>query len=351
MTDLLAATAELVAIPSESLDEAEIVDHIESRLAQAPWLEVERVGNNVVARTHLGRSQRLVLAGHVDTVPANGNAAPQIDGDVLWGLGAADMKGGVAVFLDLAVSVSEPTVDLTFVFYEAEEISLEHNGLHRLSRDRPDLLTGDAAILGEPTGALVEAGCQGTLRAQVTLMGERAHTARPWMGRNAIHRLAPALDVLAAYTERRPVLDGCEYREAVQAVHIEGGVFGNVVPDRAVLRINHRFAPDRSPEEAVAHVRGLVAPAMEEGDEFEILDLAHAAPPALGHPLLAGLVAVAGPPRAKLGWTDVSFFAAAGIPATNYGPGEPTLAHSREERVDRAQLDTVHRTLAKLITS
>jgi succinyl-diaminopimelate desuccinylase len=351
VTDLLAATAELVAIPSESLDEAAIIDHIGARLATAPWLRVERLGNNLVARTDLGRGQRLVLAGHVDTVPANDNAAPRIDDDVLWGLGSADMKGGVAVFLDLALTVAEPTVDLTYVFYEAEEISLEHNGLHRLSRDRPDLLAADAAVLGEPTGAMVEAGCQGTLRAQVTFKGERAHTARPWMGRNAIHRIAPVLSALAAYEERRPVLDGCEYREAVQAVHVEGGVFGNVVPDRAVLRINHRFAPDRNEDEAVEHVRSLVAPAMDEGDEFEILDLAKAAPPSLGHPLLARLVDAAGPPRAKLGWTDVSFFASAGIPATNYGPGEPTLAHSQDERVSRDQLETVHRTLIQLITS
>lgn len=350
MTDLLAATADLIAIPSESHHESAIVEHLEARLRSASWLSVERVGHNLVARTDLGRGQRLVLAGHVDTVPANGNEEPRIEGDVLWGLGAADMKGGVAVFLDLALTVSDPGVDLTFVFYDAEEVALEHNGLRRLSRERPDLLAADAAILGEPTGAVVEAGCQGTLRAEVTLAGERAHTARPWMGRNAIHRLAPILETLAGYQERRPVLDGCEYREAVQAVHVEGGVFGNVVPDRAVLRINHRFAPDRSEEEAVVHVRELVDPHMTDGDGFEILDLAGAAPPSLDHPLLAHLVAEAGPPRAKLGWTDVSFFAAAGIPATNFGPGEPTLAHNKDERVERAQLESVHRTLLKVIT-
>jgi succinyl-diaminopimelate desuccinylase len=350
VTDLLAATADLVAIASESHQEAAIADHFEQRLRAAPWLAVERIGNNVVARTDLGRSRRLALAGHLDTVPANGNAEPRIEGDTLWGLGAADMKGGLAVFLDLALSVSEPAVDLTFVFYDGEEVALEHNGLRRLSRERPDLLAADAAVLGEPTGAWIEAGCQGTLRVAVTLAGERAHTARPWMGRNAVHRLGPLLATLASYEERRPVLDGCEYREALQAVHVEGGVWGNVVPDRAEVRVNHRFAPDRTDDEALAHVRAVVEPHLEEGDGFEVLDLAGAAPPSLDHPLLGALAARAGRTRAKLGWTDVSFFAAAGIPATNFGPGEPTLAHSAGERVDRDQLDAVHAALLSLVT-
>lgn len=352
MTDLLARCAELVDIPSVSRDEAAISDHIEAQLRGCGWLEVDRVGNNVVARTALGRGQRLVLAGHTDTVPANGNEGARIEGDTLWGLGAADMKAGVAVFLELALAVDEPAVDVTYVFYECEEIALEHNGLRILLAERPELLAGDAAILGEPTGARVEAGCQGTLRAAVTLAGERAHTARPWMGRNAIHRLGEVLRRLEAYDERRPVLDGCEYREAVQAVGVEGGVAGNVVPDRARLLVNHRFAPDRSPDEAVAHVRSLLDGVLDEagGDTFEILDLAAAAAPGLDHPLLAGLVARAGAPRAKLGWTDVSFFAAAGVPATNYGPGEPTLAHTRDERVERDQLEAVHATLLALLT-
>ena len=255
MADLLALTADLVGIPSESHDEGAITGFLRSELDATPWLTVDQLGNNVVARTQLGRPLRLIIAGHTDTVPINDNGQPRVEGDTLWGCGASDMKSGLAVMLELARTVSEPAVDVTYVFYEAEEVDAVHNGLRRLFGERPDLVVGDAALLGEPTDGTIEAGCQGTMRAEIVLAGERAHTARPWMGRNAIHRLGPVLDRLAAYVERRPVIDGCEYREAVQAVLVEGGVAGNVVPDRARLRVNHRFAPDRSPAEAEAALR------------------------------------------------------------------------------------------------
>jgi succinyl-diaminopimelate desuccinylase len=315
-------------------------------------LDVDRVGDNVVARTALGRAQRLVLAGHLDTVPANGNERARIDGDTLHGLGSADMKGGLAVFLELARTVPEPVVDVTWVFYVCEEVAQADNGLKALQATRPDLLAGDAAILGEPTGAQVEAGCQGTLRLDVTLRGERAHTARPWMGRNAIHRLGRLLDQVARYEERRPVLDGCEYREALQAVRVAGGVAGNVVPDSATVQLNHRFAPDRSPEDALAHVRAVLGDTMDEagGDTLALADVAPGAMPGLTHPLLSALVTGSGhPPRAKLGWTDVAFFAAAGVPATNFGPGDPTIAHTAGEHVKKADLDAAYATLAGLL--
>ena len=349
MTDLLRYTAELVDIPSISLDEAAIADHLEARLRSVPWLSVDRVGDNVVARTSLGRPHRLVLAGHTDTVPANGNERARIEGDVLHGLGSTDMKAGVAVFAELACTVAEPAVDVTYVFYVAEEIAAEHNGLRVLFEERPDLVAGDAALLGEPTGGDIEAGCQGTMRLVLTMAGERAHTARPWMGRNAIHRMGEVLARLAAYQERRPVLDGCEFREAVQAVAVEGGVAGNVVPDRATLTVNHRFAPDRTPEEAEAHVRDVLGP-LEEGDSLVVADLAPGAAPGLDHPLLRTLIDRNRlPVRAKLGWTDVARFAAAGIPAANFGPGDATLAHTRDERVERAPIEAVHRALRDLL--
>lgn len=353
MTDLLGRCAGLVDIPSVSHHEEAITAHIEAELRALPWLEVTRIDRNVVARTSLGRPQRLILAGHTDTVPVNENATATVVGDTLWGLGACDMKGGLAVALELARSVPEPAIDITYVFYECEEVAAEFNGLRKLLADRPDLLEGDAAVLGEPTDARVEAGCQGTLRVAVRLAGARAHTARPWMGRNAIHRAGPILERMASYTGRRPVLNGCEFREAVQAVGISGGVAGNVVPDRVELTVNHRFAPDRSLEQALAEVRGLVGEDLDEsaGDEFELLDQSPPAPPALDHPMLASLVASTGqPPRAKLGWTDVAFFAVAGIPATNFGPGDPTLAHSRDERVERASLDAAYAALHRLVT-
>lgn len=350
MTDLLALTAELVDIPSVSRDERALADHLEARLRALPHLEVTRHLDNVVARTALGRSSRLLLAGHTDTVPVNGNAGARIEGDVLHGLGSSDMKAGVAVALALAEAVPEPALDVTWVFYAGEEIEGSANGLGHLFRDRPDLLAADAAVVGEPTDGLVEGGCQGSLRVAVVLRGARAHTARPWKGVNAIHRLGAVLAAVAGYEPRCPVLDGCEFREALQAVSVEGGVAGNVVPDRAVVTLNHRFAPDRTPAEAEAAVRALLAPVLAEGDEVELLDVAPGAPPALDHPLLADLAARSpGPVRAKLGWTDVARFAAQGIPACNFGPGDPTLAHTREERVDRAPIEAVYATLAALL--
>ncbi|MGH9274029.1 MAG: succinyl-diaminopimelate desuccinylase [Acidimicrobiales bacterium] len=350
--DLLARTAALVDIPSVSHDEAAIADRIEADLRALPHLSVERVGANVVARTELGRSVRVVLAGHTDTVPVNGNAAARIDGDVLWGLGATDMKGGLAVMLALAEAVPAPAVDVTFVFYAGEEVSAEHNGLGHLARDRPDLLAGDVAILGEPTDGEIEAGCQGTMKLEVTVHGARAHTARPWMGRNAVHRLGAVLRAVESFPERRPVIDGCEYREALQAVAVSGGVAGNVVPDLASVTLNRRFAPDRTPEEAEAEIRELLEPVLEPGDEVRLVDVAPAAAPGLGHPILRALIDDHHlPVRAKLGWTDVARFAAAGIPACNLGPGDATLAHTADERVDRAALDRTYNVLHKVLTT
>jgi succinyl-diaminopimelate desuccinylase len=344
--DLLALTAQLVDIPSVSLGEQAIADFLEAELRAVPWLTVDRVGDNVVARTSLGRPQRLLLVGHTDTVPVNENDRARIDGDVLHGLGACDMKGGCAVFLELARTISEPTVDVTYVFYVAEEIAAEHSGLLQLFDERPDLMAGDAAILGEPTGAAVEAGCQGTLRARVTYTGARAHTARPWMGVNAIHKAGTLLSSLDAYDARRPVIDGCEYREALQAVAIEGGVAGNVVPDRATVTLNHRFAPDRTAEEAAAHVREVAGAC----DDFELLDVMPGAPPALDHPLLAKL-ARGRETRAKLGWTDVARMYEHGIPACNFGSGDPTIAHTRDEHVTRADIEAVHGALLEVLTT
>jgi succinyl-diaminopimelate desuccinylase len=352
VTDLLARSAELVDIPSVSHQEAAIAGHVETALRAAPWLEVDRVGNTVVARTQLGRARRLVLAGHLDTVPPNGNEGARLEGDTLWGLGAADMKGGLAVLCQLAVTARQPVVDISYVLYECEEVDPQHNGLALLANRRPDLLLGDAAILAEPTGGRVEAGCQGTMRVAVTLTGERAHTARPWMGVNAIHRLAPVLSIVASYQERCPVIDGCEYRESLQAVGIEGGVANNVVPDRARLVLNHRFAPDRHADDAFSWLRDLLGPAIHiaRGDAVEVQSVSHPAPPALDHPLLAGLVERSGvAARAKLGWTDVAFFSARGVPATNFGPGEPVLAHTANERVARHELETAYGALRSLV--
>lgn len=348
--DLLAETAALVDIASPSLEESTFADHVETRLRAVAWLSVDRVGDNVVARTELGHSQRLLLVGHLDTVPANGNAESRIDGDTLWGLGSADMKSGLAVFLHLAETVAEPGIDVTYVFYAAEEIAAEHSGLLELYRERPDLLAGDAAVLGEPTDGWLEAGCQGTARVRLTFRGARAHTARPWMGRNAIHRLGEALTRIDRFEARSPVIDGCEYREAMQAVFVEGGVAGNVVPDTATLTVNLRIAPDRTVDEALDGLRQLLDGVLEPDDGFEVVDRAPPAPPSLTHPLIGRLVDDGAPVRAKLGWTDVARFAEHGMPAVNFGPGDATVAHTADEHVERSSIERVHRALRLLLT-
>ena len=349
--DTFLLAADLVAVPSVSFNEARITDLIEEALCRGgAHLDVSRIGDNLVARTDLGRQWRLVLAGHTDTVPPSGNAEAHIDGDVLWGLGAADMKGGLAVLLELAANVRLPVVDVTYVFYAREEVDSAHSGLREVAAARADLLAGDVALLLEPTGGIVEAGCQGTMRIKVTLAGERAHTARAWMGRNAIHRLGALLAVVDGYEPRRPVISGCEFREGLQAVEVTGGVAGNVVPDEAVLAINHRFAPDRTPEQAEAHLRSLIEPLLESGDTVEVVDMAAPADPGLDHSLLEALVRNSGtPPRAKLGWTDASFFAQRGVPASNFGPGDPLLAHTSQEQLHRDSVHKVYRVLEDLL--
>jgi succinyl-diaminopimelate desuccinylase len=352
MTDLLAATVDLMAMPSVSGEEAEIADAVHKTLAACTWLEVERIGDNVVARTDLGRDHRLVLAGHLDTVPPGANARPRVDGDTVWGVGASDMKGGLAVMLDLATTVQTPSVDLTWCFYAREEISRNQSGLLELWQQRPDLLSGDAAILGEPTSAVVEAGCQGTMRVRITLRGVRAHTARPFTGRNAIHRLGALLLRVADWPPREVVLDGCTYAEQLQAVGIEGGVASNVVPDEAVVTLNHRYAPDRGQAEAEAFLHELLDPELEldGGDMWEMLDAGDGAPPSLGHPLLKALVVQSGaPPKAKVGWTDVASFWEHGVPAANFGPGDPLVAHHPDERVSRQQLERAREVLVALL--
>jgi succinyl-diaminopimelate desuccinylase len=349
---LLDRTARLVQVASVSRQEQELADLVEGELRALDGFEVERIGNSVVARGADRPSGRLVLAGHLDTVPPAG-PGPGVERqpDAVAGLGAVDMKGGLAVLLELAERAATATVGLTFVFYACEEVSQEENALGHLALERPELLQGDAAVLAEPTGGVVEAGCQGSARLRVLLGGRRAHTARPWTGVNAVHRLAPLLGRLAAYEGRRVRLDDCEYWEQLQAVGVVGGTAGNVVPDAVELVLNHRFAPDRSGPEALAALEAWLAPDLDgdQGDRLEVLDLAEGARPHLSSPWLAALVAATGQaPRAKLGWTDVATFAALGVPAANFGPGDPTLAHSPREVVSGGELQQAFEVLAAL---
>lgn len=351
--DLLALAAEMVAIDSVSHNESALADAIEADLRRTGWLSVERMGDTVVARTELARPSRVVLAGHLDTVPAHGEVKAEIQGDVLSGLGSTDMKGGLAVMLALAVTIECPASDVTYVFYPCEEVGQEHNGLRELAVTRRELLAADAAVLGEPTSGFVEAGCQGTLHAVARFAGKRAHTARPFTGVNAIHRTASLIELMSGYEPCRVLLDGCEYTEQFQAVGIEGGIAGNVVPDKAAVKVNFRFAPDRTAADAVAALQELIGSALDlgAGDVLEVLEVTEGAPPSLGAPALARLVSASGrQARAKVGWTDVATFASIGVPAANFGPGDPLLAHTADEHVSRSELVHAWGVLEKLVT-
>jgi succinyl-diaminopimelate desuccinylase len=331
--DAVTLTARLVDVPSVSREEKALADLVESALRQVPHLRVERDGDAVVAMTGLGRRERVVLAGHLDTVPVADNLPSRLDADgLLWGCGTSDMKAGVAVQLRLAATLDAPNRDVTYVFYDAEEIAAEFNGLRRLAERHPGWLAGDFAVLMEPTGCRVDGGCQGTLRVEVRMTGRRAHSARSWLGDNAIHKAAPVLARLAAYEPRRVEIDGLVYPEGLNAVLISGGHAANVIPDVCTVTVNYRFAPDQTEAQALERVREVF-----EGYEVVLTDSAPGALPGLSQPAAAAFLAAIGtPPAAKEAWTDVARFAALGIPAVNYGPGDPTLAHTREEHVAAA---------------
>lgn len=343
-------TRALCDIESVSGNERPIADAIEAALSGAKHLTVTRLGDAVVARTDLGRDKRVVIAGHIDTVPVNNNLPTRFETDggveYLWGRGTVDMKAGVAVQLKLAAELTEPVVDLTWIWYDHEEVSEDLNGLGRIARARPDLLEGDFAILGEPTRAEIEGGCNGNVRVEVRAFGTRAHSARAWVGHNAIHDLAPALAKLAAFEPREVEVDGLVYREGLNAVGISGGVAGNIIPDEAMVHVNYRFAPSRTPEEAVEFLRDFFA-----GFDVTVVDLAAGARPGLDSPLAKELVAKTGVDATpKYGWTDVARFSALGVPAVNYGPGDPLKAHADDERVATEQIESCERGLREWLT-
>jgi succinyl-diaminopimelate desuccinylase len=343
-------TADLVDIESVSGEEGRIADAVQAALLGYPALEVQRLGNVVVARTALGRSQRVILAGHLDTVPTADNLPSRVVDGRLYGCGTSDMKAGVALQLRAAHLVGsgalQPSLDLTWLFYDCEEVESARNGLNRVASSSPSLLQADLAILLEPTNGVVEGGCQGSLRAVIATSGIRAHSARSWLGSNAIHAAAPILQRLAGYQAATVPVEGLTYREGLNAVAISGGVAGNVIPDSCRVTVNYRFAPDKSKAEAEAHVRSVF-----DGFAVEVVDIAPAARPGLDRPLVQRVVtALGGEPQAKLGWTDVARFAALGIPALNFGPGDPNLAHTVDESVDLAVLAAAERSLLTFLS-
>lgn len=357
--DVVSLTEAVCDIASVSLDESVLADAIEAALRDLSHVTVTRLGNTIVARTDLGRAERVVLAGHIDTVPLTVDAGSgevtnlptrrvrEGEEEILLGRGTVDMKGGVAVALWLAAHVVAPSRDVTYVWYDNEEVESAKNGLGRLARTEPELLAGDFAILMEPTAAVVEGGCNGTLRADVIVPGRAAHSARWWMGTNAIHAAGEVLDRLRRYQPADVDVDGLVYREGLSAVGIAGGIAGNVIPDRCVISVNYRFAPSRTEAEAQAHVRGVF-----DGFEVVLTDSAPGARPGLNHPAAAAFVlAVGGAPRAKQGWTDVARFSALGMPALNFGPGDPQLAHHDDEQVDVREIETCEQRMRDWLTA
>ncbi|XAS66299.1 succinyl-diaminopimelate desuccinylase [Micrococcaceae bacterium Sec5.7] len=359
--DVALLTAALMDINSVSGNEKALADAVELALGAVPGLSMVRDGDSIIARTNLGRPERVILAGHLDTVPlplteGSLGTIPStwesgVPGEgVLYGRGATDMKGGVAVQLALAASMfdggARPGKDVTFVFYDHEEVEATKSGLGRLVRNYGDLLDGDFAILLEPTDGTVEGGCNGTIRFEATTEGEAAHSARAWMGNNAIHAAAPILGRLAAYQAQTINVDGLDYRESLNAVRIHGGTAGNVIPDRCVVEINYRFAPDKTPDQAEALVRELLG-----GFDVVRTDSAAGARPGLNHPAAASFVAAVGAePKPKYGWTDVARFSELGIPAVNFGPGDALLAHKDNEHVEAEAIRECLRALRTWLT-
>ena len=350
-SDVVDLTRVICDIESVSGNEKELADSIEQALKAYYHLEVIRDGDAIVAKTNLGREKRVVIAGHIDTVPVANNLPVKLvsleRSHVLFGRGTVDMKAGVAVQLKLAAELTEPNVDVTWVFYDHEEVDSALNGLGRISRNRPELLEGSFAVLCEPSNARVEGGCNGTMRVSIKLSGVKAHSARPWMGENALHKAAGPLSILANYVPLEVEVDGLTYRESLNAVLLSAGIAANVIPDEAVITVNYRFAPSKSHVEAEAYLRQVF-----EGYELEVTDFADGARPGLDLPEAAAFVQATGTePFPKYGWTDVARFSALGIPAVNFGPGDPNKAHADDEAVEIDQIYSCENALRNWLTA
>ena len=370
LTDALSLTRQMIDIPSVSGQEGPLADAVEAALrsagfGSAPALEILRDGDAVCARTRLGLPQRVVLAGHLDTVPIADNVPGRTeirDGvEVVWGRGSVDMLGGCAAALALACEAgpliaagahAALTADVTWIFYDHEEVASHLNGLGRLQRNHPHWLAGDLALLGEPTAAHVEGGCNGTLRVIARFPGRAAHSARAWMGSNAIHAMAPVIERIADYGNPVELVDGLEFRESLSVVRVEGGIANNVIPEAASMTVNYRFAPSKRADDALEWVRSL----FEDTDAtIEVDDLCEGARPGADSPVAERFLAVARRVAAeagaelglaaKVGWTDVARFTQVGVPAMNFGPGDPLLAHTRDEHAPVSDIVRVHRTL------
>jgi succinyl-diaminopimelate desuccinylase len=320
----------LCKIPSPIGEEAELCTAVADRVGKVPLASaVRRYGNSIVVPLTRGTGgPHVALVGHLDVVRTDHDAPPRIEGDKLYGPGASDMKSGLALMLDVAERGARPNVDLTLVFYAREEGPFVENELGPVLEQDDELRAASIAVCLEPSDNRLQLGCAGSVHGNVRFHGRTSHSARPWEGENAIHKAAPFLTRLAALSPRRSQIDGLEWAAVTSATLAKAGRARNIIPDLFEINVNHRFGPDRTLEQAKAHLVELASP---EG-EVIFVDEAPPALPFRKHPLVealaaSGVVSV----EPKQAWTDVARFSALGVPAVNFGPGVNSQAHQRNE--------------------
>jgi succinyl-diaminopimelate desuccinylase len=334
---LAARTLELVDVPSESRREAALFEHVRGVLGGAE-LDVLDLGDSCLLARPAGRRPRALLAGHFDTVPAQGNIPGHRDAERVHGLGASDMKGGLAVMVELALAGA----DVGVLFFPREELPFRDTALTPLLQREPAELDADVVFVMEPTDCAIHAGCLGNVNATWRFHGRSGHSARPWLADNAIERAGEGIVALAAHPANPVVFDGLEFVEVASVTRIAGGIATNVIPDLVECHLNFRYAPGRTPGEGEARLAELCG----GHGEIEILGNAPSGTVAASHPDVVRLIEIGGLEVApKQAWTPVAELTAVGIPAVNFGPGSPAQAHRRDESVEIANLLRAYRVL------
>jgi succinyl-diaminopimelate desuccinylase len=329
--------------------EKELCDDLAARISTSPGWETERISNNLaVRRSEPDPSrQRIVLAGHLDTVPEpEGGIEVRVDGDRVYGRGASDMKAGDALMLALLEGVAweEARFEPAFVFYEREEGPYAENGLEAVFAGCPWVLDAGLALVPEPTSAALEVGCVGTSQVEVTFSGRSAHAARPWQGENALTKAGEFLTALHERQAEKVVVEGLPFYEVLTPTVARGGRANNVVPDSFVVNVNYRFAPGKELED----VRRLFGELAGDSATYEVVDFAPSGPVNLDNPLLQELIETGLEVRPKQAWTDVARFSERGVAAANFGPGLPSQAHQEAEYAELALLEECYARLARL---
>lgn len=351
---LFELTKDLIQINSVSGNEKQLVDKLENHLKSFSHLKLTRISNTLVAECKKPETAQIILAGHVDTVPPASNETVKIVGNTLYGLGACDMKGGIAVMIKLAESAKDFNVSTRFIFYESEEVEINKNGLQLLSRRQPELLKADGAILLEPTNSQLELGCQGVLLFNIQVKGVKAHAARPWKGVNSITRAPKIIESVKSFPKKKVMLEGVCYKESLEPVKFNSGSATNVIPDLAEITLSYRFAPDKSADIAQAEIFSHFKHVLDNslGDNIVILEARNGAYPASKSGIFKQLFELtSNKVSAKLGWTDVAFFSENQTVAVNFGPGDPQLAHSPDEKLEKGELEQSYKILTQFLKS